>query len=89
MANLTRNQLQYAYSWTAIRPDDPRVTGIPDSTFLNRHEGYEMLSFLNRWLTDNYSALKAERLIRTIMPSTIRSHTNVVQWLRNNLNAYV
>jgi hypothetical protein len=93
MALLTSAELQYQYSWTAIPPDDARITGKPDSTFLNRGEGYEVLSFINRiavsskW-TDKAPALKAERLIKEHLPGTTRSHANVLQWLIDNWSKY-
>ncbi|MGX8286482.1 hypothetical protein [Xanthomonas oryzae] len=93
MALVTKKDLQFQYSWTAIHPDDARVTGIPDSTFLNRSEGYEVLAFLNwlattnKWI-DKDPALKAERMIKNHLPGTIRSRANVWQWLVDNWNNY-
>lgn len=84
MALLTKSDLQYDYSWTALDPDDPKVTGEPDSTLLNRHEGYEVLAFINRlaknknWTT-KASGLKVERLIREHLPGHLRSHAHVRQ----------
>ncbi|MDQ1299065.1 MAG: hypothetical protein QG558_1604 [Campylobacterota bacterium] len=44
MGLITKNDLIYKdYSWTAISGDNPKVTGEPDSTLFNRHEGYEVL----------------------------------------------
>lgn len=93
MALLSKNDLQFQYSWTAIAPDDARVTGVPDSTLLNRNEGYEVLAFLNRlaqaskW-TNTAPALKAERMIKSQLPGSIRSHKNVWQWLVENWKHY-
>lgn len=50
MAIMKSSDLQYEYSWKAIKPDDPKVSGKPDSTLLNRGEGYEVLPFINRLL---------------------------------------
>lgn len=51
MGLLVKSDLQYEdeYSWTAIDGDNPKITGIPDSTLLNREEGYEVLAFINRF----------------------------------------
>ncbi len=93
MPLLTKADLQSEYSWSAIPPDDARVTGIPDSTLLNRNEGYEVLAFINRvaaasnW-TGKAPGLKAERLIKTNLPGTTRSHAHVWQWLIDNWNKY-
>lgn len=87
------NDLQFNYSWTTIAPDDPRVTGVPDSTLLNRNEGYEVLSFINRlaqtskWV-NKLPALKAERMIKNHLPGDIRSHSNVWKWLVDNWQKY-
>ncbi len=83
-AVITADQLQYTYSWSAIPPDDPKVTGIADTTFLNRHEGYEVLPFLNRICTTYAGAIKAEAMIRNHLPGDVRSRKNVFVWLKAN-----
>lgn len=35
------------YQWTVVYNDDPKVAGKPDSTLLNRYEGYGVLYFIN------------------------------------------
>jgi hypothetical protein len=86
MTTIQRSDLKSSYSWAAISPDDPRITGKPDSTLLNRGEGYEVLAFLNRHFNNKNDALKAERLIQKELPSNIRSHANVLTWLQTNWN---
>lgn len=51
MGLLTKSDLKYEneYSWKAIGDDNPKITGVPDSTLLNREEGYEVLAFINRF----------------------------------------
>lgn len=51
MGLLTKSDLKYAdeYSWKAIGDDNPKITGVPNSTLLNREEGYEVLAFINRF----------------------------------------
>lgn len=88
MTFLTKQELQYDYQWSAIPPDDARVTGVPDSVLLNRREGYEVLPFLNKTSASKASALKAERLIRNQLPGEVRSRKNVLDWLIANWNAY-
>lgn len=92
MQTISSTDLQYTYSWNAIPPDNPRVTGQPDSTLLNRREGYEVLPFINRFAsTHNINgrpftkaeALKVERMIRSA-PGSARSHANVKQWILDN-----
>jgi hypothetical protein len=93
MAILKKSDLKYTYTWTVLGDDNPKITGKPDSTLLNRHEGYEVLYFINR-IADNSKwetivpCLKAERLIRDHLPSDVRSHANVLKWLIDNWESY-
>lgn len=89
MPLLEKSDLQFKYSWTALTGDDPRVTGKPDSTLLNRGEGYEVLYFINRFSASHdfkqkSSGLKVEKLIKKHLPGDIRSHANVSSWLVAN-----
>lgn len=73
------------YSWTAIKGDDPKVTGVPDSTLFNRREGYEVLYLINTFdLRNMNDANKLEKMIRSELPSETRSQINVKKWLRDN-----
>lgn len=79
MPLLTKTDLQFTYSWTAVSPDDPKYTGKLDSTELNREEGYEVLAFINALAEKNSwkqkaSGLKLERLIHLHLPFNVRSH---------------
>ncbi|SKB40730.1 hypothetical protein [Daejeonella lutea] len=59
MANFTKEDLAYpGYKHTAWPDDDPRLTGKPDSTMLNRNESYEMVYFINRYMSANNWKLK-------------------------------
>jgi hypothetical protein len=98
MPTISKEDLLYKdYSWTALRHDDPRVTGDPDATLLNRREGYEVLHFINRFCErhtwnpsppSKASALKVERLIRQHLPGTIRSRESIDKWLVENWGKY-
>lgn len=93
MALMKKDDLQYQYSWTAINPDDPKATGKPDSTLLNRGEGYEVLPFINRFaekhgLVNLASGKKIETMIKKHLPGEVRSHANVTAWLEKNWKTY-
>jgi len=93
MSLLQRSDLKFEYSWTEIPPDSPRITGKPDSTLLNRNEGYEVLAFINRFaedkkLNEKESGHKVERLINKHLPSIIQRHANVIKWLIENWKEY-
>ena len=79
------------YSWTTYEDDDPKVTGVPDSTELNRNEGYEILHFINRLMDKNdlkkiATANKIEKMIRNDVPKNIHSHSKISKWIIDNWN---
>lgn len=90
MANFKKGDLKLEYSWKAAAEDDnAKVTGVPDSTLLDRHEGYEVLPFLNRYMTNknwtSQSTLnKLEDALRNELPGSTRSHANCKKWLDEN-----
>jgi hypothetical protein len=89
MAVITESDLLYTdYSWTAISGDDPRKTGEPDNTLLNRREGYEVFYFINRFCEINdlnaKEARRIEMLIRQKVPSNLHSRKNIYKWLVDN-----
>lgn len=90
MSLIGKSDLYYTdYSWTAYRGDDPRVTGQPDSTLLNRREGYEVLYLINKFaekhdFKQKASGVKTEKMIRNDLPSDIRAQDKIVSWLTTN-----
>ena len=93
MKLLHKSDLKFDYVWIEIEPDNPRVTGIPNTTLLNRRDGNEVLAFINNFSTFNdwkkkEFALKAERLIHKYLPEHIRSHVEVHKWLVDNWRKY-
>lgn len=96
MTVISANDLALRYSWTAVPPDNPRLTGAPDSSLLNRSEGYEVLSFINRFCAQHtidgrpmgkFDALKVERMIQA-HPAHIRGQQNVKTWIKDNWSSY-
>lgn len=90
MGLITKSDLHYTdYSWTALKGDDPKISGEPDSTLLSRKEGYEVLYFINKF-SDKYgfkqkvSAIKVERMIRDEVPNDIRSQEKIKEWILKN-----
>lgn len=90
MALITKSDLYYSdYSWTVLSGDNPKVTGEPDSTLLNRKEGYEVIYFINKLseiysLKQKASAIKIEKMIRNEVPSDLHSQKNIKEWIGNN-----
>lgn len=90
MALITKSELIYTdYAWTTYSNDDPKVTGHPDSTLLNRKEGYEIIYFINKLseiheLKAKSSAIKIENMIRNEVPANIHSQENIMNWIVAN-----
>jgi hypothetical protein len=90
MALITKSDLHYNdYSWSTYSNDDPKITGKPDSTLLNRKEGYEILYFINEFseihkLKAKPSAIKIEKMIRNEVPSNLHSQENIKEWIEIN-----
>lgn len=95
MANFKKGNLKLKYSWTAsVEDDNAKITGFPDSALLDRNEGYEVLPFLNRYMTvKNWSTEstlnKLEDSLRNDLPGTTRSHVNVRKWLDENFKIII
>jgi hypothetical protein len=90
MALITKSDLHYNdYSWSTYSNDDPKITGKPDSTLLNRKEGYEILYFINEFseiheLKVKSLATKIEKIIRNEVPSSLHSQENIKEWIEIN-----
>jgi len=81
------------YVWTAGGDhDNPKIIGGTDRAELNRKEGYEMLHFINSlaktWNWPAHAALSSfqniEKIIRTKVPSTTRTHSGIKEWIDAN-----
>ncbi|MGF6209210.1 hypothetical protein [Pseudomonas frederiksbergensis] len=92
MSVITGSELGYTYQPGTTKGDDPKLRGSPDNSLFSRHEIHEVLYLLNKFCEkhslNKASALKAERMIHTGLPSTTHSQTKVVDWLEANWNSY-
>ena len=90
MALYNQSDLIYKdYQWTAYPNDNPHVTGAPDSTRFNRHEGYEVLYLINKLmpaqgLDQKTDGNKMEKMIRQHLPSSMVMQTEVKKWIADN-----
>ena len=86
----------FDYKWTARSDnDDPDFKNHQESAELNRTEGYEMIDFIDylaykwNWADDNVaSRQKLEKTIRTKVPSSIRTHKDIREWIEANHTAF-
>ena len=90
---LRKIDLRYSYASNAFMGDDTSKCGIPDSVLVNRNEWYEVLYFVNKF-ANNYGrgqasvAIKAEGLLRTVAPGTLRSHQHITEFLLQHWDRY-
>lgn len=91
MTMISREQLQFQYSWNTTSGDDPRFTGKPDSDLLNRSEGYEVLHLLNGMIKKHgwtiADCLNAERKIHHHNALAMRSRSEWERWLIDERSA--
>ena len=88
MTLVTRADLRQIYNWTPLPHDDPKVSGVPDATLVDRNEGYEILflieATIGAWgLSTKDDGLKIERLIHKV-PPYIRSQASIINWVCKN-----
>lgn len=88
----SRHHLSYTYP-NSVHGDNPEIRGEPDSSLLNRSEWWEMKYFLNKFTVkycggSRVSAFKIEELIQERIPTTLRSHANITEWLLANSYLY-
>jgi hypothetical protein len=85
-----KSDLVYSdYKWSARADhDNPKFVSGSDYAELNRTEGYEILYFISSlaktWGWDGYPVRAynhAEKIIRTEVPSNIRTHSGIKNWI--------
>lgn len=90
-AQLTASDLQYRYSTRAVPGDNPKLRGL-DSVFFNGEEQYEVLTFVNGFLSNHsiggnpltkQHGLKVERMLQK-KPGDVRERSKVTQWILDN-----
>ena len=73
------------YSWTTYGDDNPKISGEPDSTLFSRHEGYEVLYMINKYMNIKgwqqvSTGEKLEKFIKKSLPSDVRSQKHVREY---------
>jgi len=92
MDTFSKDNLIYAYSWSEYDKDDPRVSGIPDSTPFNKKEGEEIVYLINylsehlAWSVEEFGA-KVEKLLYEHLPEGTISQKETIQWIKENWKA--
>lgn len=89
METYLKSALRYSYNWSGYEENDPRISGLPDATPFNRHEGEEVL-YLIHCLTNHLAygvenfGDKIERMIHQDLPETITSQAEAIHWIKAN-----
>jgi len=80
---------------TSYADNDPRISGTPDETILNKREQKEMLYFINYcyeiWNWPEYTKTpgrKIEMLIRTYLMADVRTQQGVLEWISEHWQHY-
>lgn len=96
MGNFKQSEMLYDdgkyYKWSAAADgDNPNFIGGKDRLELDRTQGYEVKDFINRigdkhWdnTPNTKTYQKIEKMIRYDVPSNIRKHTEIADWIINN-----
>lgn len=84
-----KQNLRFSYNWDTPEEECAAIEGFPENRELNRHDGNEVLYFINRYMEqNNYRLLttfqKLEDLIRIHLLVSIKSHSGIRDWLNEN-----
>ena len=89
MDTFDKSGLKYEYNWNPYEKDDPRISGLPDTTEFNRKEGLEVL-YIIRQLSDHLQygvdsfGNKIEYLIHEKLPLEIKNQKDTIKWIEDN-----
>ncbi|WP_207430574.1 hypothetical protein [Sabulibacter ruber] len=95
MAFFTTSDLKLKYSWNARQEgDNPNYIGTLDRIKVDRHEGYEVLHFINqvasdsKWTSaDKAAGWKLEKMLRDA-PSQMTMRKDLLDWIIANWKTY-
>jgi len=90
LMKITESDLCYSdYQWDSFSESDPRISGKPGKTIVDRDQGHELVYIINCFirkfhLTDKSDARKIEIMIREEMPETIKRQDRIMAWIEEN-----
>jgi hypothetical protein len=81
-----KEDLIYSYRWSQYSEKDPRISGDPDNTWLDRAQGGEILYLINlfaakRSFTSKHSGSKIEKMLNLYVPADINTQMEVINWI--------
>ncbi|MBM9511691.1 hypothetical protein [Desulfogranum marinum] len=89
METFTKDDLVYEYKWSHYEKDDPKISGIPDTSTFNRKEGWQTLYIINHltnhlaWDVNSFGE-KIEKMIHDQLPEEISNQKDTIQWIKEN-----
>ena len=89
METFTKDDLVYEYNWSKYEKDDPKISGMPDTSKFNRKEGWQTLYIINHltnhlaWDVDSFGK-KIEKLIHDRLPKEINNQKDTIKWIKDN-----
>ncbi|MCX4029858.1 hypothetical protein H0A36_02695 [Endozoicomonas sp. SM1973] len=88
MSVINKRALKYIYHWKT-KSNDSRLKGNLGANLFNKHEGYEVLSLINKIAkSENYSkddALVIEKLINRHFHANNISQSKVSHWIKEEM----
>ena len=71
------------YKSTNYLSDDPKITGKPDSTYLNRKEAYEMAYFIDRYMqSKGWSQKSTGQKIEKFLKNSNSGKESHAEWIK-------
>jgi len=89
MDTFEKSDLVYEYNWSQYEKDDPRISGMLDTTEFNRKEGGEVL-YIIKYLTDHIAygvenfGNKMEKLVHDRLPVKIKNQKDTIKWIKDH-----
>lgn len=89
MPHYTKDDLRFTYKWNGDAGEYEGIDGFPADKELDRHNGYEVLSFINKYMRHKNFRLittfhKIEDLLRVHLLISTRTYQQIKDWLDAN-----
>lgn len=89
MPQYTKENLKFTYQWKGDGSEYEGIDGFPSDKVLDRHNGFEVLHFINKYMEYKGFRLittfhKIEDLLRVHLLVSTRSYQQIMEWLDAN-----
>ncbi|MGD9947869.1 MAG: hypothetical protein AB7U29_05245 [Desulfobulbus sp.] len=89
MDTFSKKDLIFDYSWSEYDKNDPKVSGVPDTTVFNKNEGEEVVYLINylsehlAWSVEEFGA-RVEKMLHEHLPKGAISQKDTIGWIKEN-----